>query len=100
MAQELVYDCKTGASELRDYVPDAPTVPQSITPRQAKLALLGAGLLDQVELMMNSADRATEITWQYALSFDRDDAMLNALAAQLGLTSEQVDDLFRAATTL
>lgn len=75
-------------------------VPSSITPRQARLALLGAGLLSNVTTAIAAADEATKIAWEFATYVKRDNPIIAAMAAQLGLTSAQVDDLFRAAAAI
>ncbi len=75
-------------------------VPQSVTPRQARLALLAAGLLDQVEAAIAAGPRADRITWEFAAEVRRDYAMIANLGASLGLTAGQIDDLFRAAAAL
>ena len=79
---------------------DGEMVPATATPRQMKLAMLGAGLLDNVEAFVAGADRSVQISWEYATEFDRFAPMLNAMAQAFGLTEAQVDDLFRAAATL
>lgn len=75
-------------------------VPQIVTRRQAKRALLAAGLLSTVETAVSGASAEVQIDWADALEFRRDNPTIAALAAALGLTSAQVDDLFRAAATL
>lgn len=75
-------------------------VPASVTPRQVRLLLLSQGLLDDVQAMIAAQDQATRITWEFALEFRRDDPLLNALAANLGLTDQQIDDFFIAAAAL
>lgn len=77
-----------------------PPVPESVTPRQVRLLLLSQGLLDEVEAMIAQQDKATQITWQFALEFKRNDPLLEALAANLGLTNEQIDQFFIAAAAL
>lgn len=77
-----------------------PVVPSSVTPRQVRLLLLSQGLLDEVEALIAASDQATQITWQYASEFRRNDPLLEALATQLGLTSQQVDDFFIAAAAI
>lgn len=77
-----------------------PPVPQSVTPRQARLALLGAGLLDAVNAAVAAASAQAQIDWNYALEIRRDNALIAGMAATLGLTSAQIDDLFRAAAAL
>jgi len=105
---EVITDAQTGEQTIRPYTPEeiaaienAPTtVPQSVTPRQVRLLLLQQGLLDGVEAMIAASDQATQITWQYASTFNRNDPLLDALAARLGLTSQQVDQFFIAAAAL
>lgn len=76
-------------------------VPKVVTIRQAKLALLQAGLLDDVEAAIAASDnRAAQIEWEYATEFRRDWPALLALQPSLGLTDQQIDDLFRLAATL
>ena len=74
-------------------------VPQSITPLQAKLQLLKLGLLDEVEALV-TGDRTSQLYWEYASVVERDNAVLLLMAEQLGLTSEQVDEMFIAASKL
>ena len=75
-------------------------VPGVVSRRQARLLLLGQGLLDQVEAMMATQDRAAQITWQDATEFKRNDPLLKGLATNLGLTEEQIDQFFIAAAQL
>jgi hypothetical protein len=84
-------------------VPDpfvAPPVELSVTPRQARLALLQAGLLDQVQAAVDAAGGATKITWEYALEIKRTDPMITAIGSALNLAPEQIDNLFQLAATL
>lgn len=75
-------------------------IPASISPAQARLALLGAGLLDQVEAAVSAADLVTQIAWQQATSIERDSPTVAALSAALGLTSGQLDALFIAGAAI
>lgn len=72
----------------------------AITPRQARLALQQAGLLDAVTAWIASADATTQIEWEFALEVRRDWLPILACATALGLTEAQVDDLFILAATL
>ncbi|MEY4756847.1 MAG: hypothetical protein RJA34_1745 [Pseudomonadota bacterium] len=81
-------------------VPPAPQVPQSVTMRQARLALLGAGMLTQVNAAITQADQAAQIEWEYAQTVERNSALVQTLAAGLGLTDADLDALFVAAATL
>lgn len=79
---------------------DPPGPPVEIERLWALLALQGAGLLDLVEAAIAEADRAVQIYWRDAGSFRRDSAILIEFATGLGLTSDQLDDLFRHAASL
>jgi len=79
--------------------PPPPPVP-SVSPRQARLALLAAGLLDQVQAAVDAAGGATKITWEYATEFLRTDPLIASIGEALGLTDEQIDVLFRYAAKL
>lgn len=81
-----------------------PPVPTAVTARQARLALLGAGLLDSVEAVLAGMEgpqgAAARIEWEYALEIQRVSPLIDGLAPALGLTDAQIDDLFRAAVVL
>ena len=79
---------------------DPNIVPQAVTRRQALLALLAAGKLDQIELLIQSAPRAVQIAWEAAGTFERDNPLIATLAPQLGLTDQDVDNLFIEAAKL
>lgn len=72
----------------------------SISPRQARLALLNAGLLDKVENAIKAGPRSVQIEWEFGLEVRRDHQMVAHMQASLGMTSEQVDALFRSASEL
>jgi hypothetical protein len=77
---------------LREFRDDG--IPYKISIRQAKLALLGAGLLDDIENAMANADRSVQISWEYATEFERDNPLILYFQSQLNLSKEQVDNLF------
>ena len=76
----------------------------SVTMRQARLALLGAGLLDDVDAAINAMPEpqrtAARITWDYSSTVERDNEVLVALAASLGLAESDLDNLFTTAASL
>lgn len=74
-------------------------VPQTITPLQAKLQLLVMGLLDEVDTMV-ATDRKVQLYWEYALVIERNNDILLSMSEQLGLTSEQLDNMFIEASKL
>ena len=75
-------------------------VPQQVTMRQARLALLNAGLLDDVEMLIAAAGRAAQLEWEYATVVDRSGPIVSAVQQQKALTDAQIDDLFREAAKL
>lgn len=82
-----------------------PSVPASVTPRQARLALRAAGLLDQVPaaiVAIEDPDVRTdvEIEWEYSTAIERAHAWVDSLGTALGLDSDGLDQLFIAASAL
>ena len=75
-------------------------VPQTVTMRQARLALLSAGLLDLVTETVAGAGQAAQIEWEYASDVGRNATLIQTLAGVMGLTDEQLDGLFVVAATL
>lgn len=73
--------------------PQAP-VPTSITMRQARLALLKAGLLDTVNAGVSSLGQAAQIEWEFATTVERSAPLVVALASVLGLDDAALDALF------
>ena len=86
--------------------PPAPPVPvpQSVTMRQARLALHAADLLSSVDTaiasMQEPAKTAALIEWEYASAVERNAGLVPAMASALGMTDAQIDDLFITAATL
>lgn len=75
-----------------------------LTARQIRLALLsvmGTGYDAQVTGAINAAiadeteKAAALIAWEYATQFQRDEPLVMALGVALGMTSEQIDTLWR-----
>ena len=88
---------ETAAGIVEGFDLDAPPVPASVSPRQARLAIESAGLTAQVEAAVESAGTAARIAWDYALEVRRDDPLLVQLATALGLSDGDLDQLFVAA---
>lgn len=93
------------APELPQYVEPPPQIPSVITMRQARLAMLSSGLLDKVEpaiATIEGADKKSiaEIEWQFSQSIERSAPWFSEITNAMGLTSEQVDSLFKQAGEL
>lgn len=79
--------------------PPAP-VPAEVPQWQARRALLAAGLLTAVEAAVAAASQDIQITWEYAPNIVRNSPFVTSMAAALGLTDAQLNDLFRAAAEI
>lgn len=80
--------------------PQPNPVPSSVTMRQARLALLAVGLLDDVEAAVAAAGRAAQIEWEYATDVQRTHPLIAAVQAAQGMSNADVDQLFIAAAEL
>lgn len=82
----------------------APEIPASVTMRQARLAMLGAGILSQVDALIaampGDEGESARIDWNHARDVKRDWPLIGALLPQMGLTEQQIDDLFIYAATI
>lgn len=81
------------------YVPPPPTIPQTVTRFQALATLSAAGHLPAIRTYISTLDQdnITRLAWEHATDWERTSPTLAALAAMLGLTDTDVDDLFIAA---
>lgn len=79
-------------------------IPQSVTMRQARLALLGAGKLAEVDAAIAALSEPTrtaaQIEWEYSNEVQRHNGIVSQLGPALGLTDAQIDALFVAAAAL
>jgi hypothetical protein len=71
-----------------------------VTMRQARLALLAAGKLAAVKSAVAAAPEYVQISWECAGTVERDNSVLTAMAAQLGWTDSEIDNLFTEAAKL
>lgn len=70
-------------------------VPFSIAPAQGRIALARRGLLAAIQnAIPTDVENPTRIYWEYAISWERSHPLINQLAAALGLTEAQVDEIF------
>ena len=107
---ELPQEVSTGHLEFDQAVMDAhleaakPPVPQVVTMRQARLALLGAGKLAAVNAaiaaMPGAQGEAARIEWEFSNDVNRKQPLVLAMGPALGMTAKQLDALFTAAATL
>lgn len=109
----MTVNLTTGEITQRELTPDEiaalppagpPPVPQIVTMRQARLALLVAGKLSQVDTVIESLPEphksAARIEWDYSSEVQRDRPFVKQIGAALGYTDEQLDQLFVEASKL
>lgn len=85
------------------YVGEQPVEPAPIkplSPRQFRQALTALGLRATVEAAIAAADQDTKDWYEYATSFERTNSVLVAMAAALGKTDADIDELFALGATL
>jgi hypothetical protein len=96
-----------GEGSIQDWIDDLPeieivinSIQDSISPAQLREALLLVGLLDTVEMAVNSGDRSLQIWWEFATSFSRSNPKVRAMVAALGKSDEDMDNIWTLAVTL
>jgi hypothetical protein len=84
--------------------PPPPPVPIEVTQRQARMALLSVGLLSTVEAAINALPdpprTEARIAWDFSNTIQRSNPFVSQLAALLGFTESQLDELFITAAGL
>lgn len=88
-----------------EYVAPRPIVPEVVLRSEGKAVLIQAGLWDSVVAYVESISDPTQqalarVTLDDTVHWRRDSPTLNAAAAALGLTDQQLDDLFIAASEI
>jgi hypothetical protein len=69
-------------------------VPPMVTNFQCRAMLIQLGLFDTVDAEMQSMGGVALQAWEYANTVDRRGALVTNMAAALGLSPDEVDDLF------
>jgi hypothetical protein len=76
----------------------------TVSMRQARLALLQAGLLSNVDAAIaalpSPQKEAAQITWEYATEVKKSDALTSQLAYAFGMSDQDIDTLFEVAKGL
>ncbi|MDE0922366.1 hypothetical protein [Aurantimonas coralicida] len=76
------------------------SVPDCMTPLQARKALRASGLHAEVKSFISNLSDEEREAWEYATSIERDNAVIEKGRLALQMTHEQIDDLFRLGVTL
>lgn len=101
---DIVYgpqvDVYYGGVKLVPWMMDAP-IPQQVPMWAVRTVLQNDGLFDQADALVKaSTDNALKNVWEYGNFADRNSNAIATLSAALGLTSEQVDQMFIDANNL
>lgn len=76
----------------------------SVTMRQARLALLSIGKLDDVEVAIDALPdpqkAAARIEWDFAATVEKSSPLIQLLAPQIGIDQVELTALFNAAALL
>jgi hypothetical protein len=84
--------------------PPPPVIPQSVTMRQARLALHANGLLGSVQPAIDALTEPqhtqAQIEWEYSNALERGNPFVATLGAALGLNAAALDALFVQASQL
>lgn len=79
-------------------------VPESVEMAQARLALIDAGLLASVNTALTAMTgidgEKARAEWEFRPNVRRDSQLVIGIAGSLGLTDQQIDNLFIAASKL
>jgi hypothetical protein len=101
---KLIQPGSGGIPVLVDCPVPAPAIPQQVTMRQARLALLTAGKLAAVDAAIGTLPspqkEAAEIEWDYSSTVDRSSPLMDLLGPALNLDKAALDALFVAAAAL
>lgn len=74
-------------------------IPQTITPRQARLYLHSIGKLSEVEAIVKT-NELYQIEWEYSLNYDRNNVLVTEIGLQLGWNETELDNMFIEASHL
>lgn len=76
-----------------------PAVTQ-VTMAQARVALRRSGLLSAVEGAVSAAGGEVQDAWEYSHTVHRTSALVMSIGDSIGLTPQQIDDLFAQAADI
>lgn len=75
-------------------------VPISVALWQAKAALFAVGKLDAASTMVSAIGGNVALAWEYGNTIDRNSPTMQSLATHLGLSVDDLDNLFIAASKI
>ena len=78
--------------------------PSVATPLQIRLALIKLDMLEQIQnfiaALQEPAKTIVLTEWEYTLEFNKNSSTIQSLGAQMGLTEEQLDEIFELAASI
>jgi hypothetical protein len=93
-----VTDNPEAVQKIIDDFKDHQEIPKTISMRQARLVLLKSGFLPTIEEVLRALPSPSRevaiIEWEYATEVHRDSDLINSLGPVLGLSDEQIDQMF------
>lgn len=75
-------------------------VPYEVTNFQARAALMASGQFTLVDTAIKAVGGVALQAWEYANNITRNGALVNSMAVSLGLTEEELDNLFIEASNI
>ena len=86
-------------------IPPPTVIFPDVTPRQMRQALVLSGIsIEQIEIALSSLPEPTKslamIEWEYSLAFQRNRPLVRQVGLLLGWTDQQLDELWRFASSL
>ena len=101
--RQMIAEWEAEGNTIAPYEP-APAPLPILSARQFRLGLHTNGLLASVQSSIDAMEEpdktAAQIEWEYATQIERDHPLVQNLSAQLGLTDEQIDAMWREAAAL
>lgn len=99
------YQAVLDISEHTSFASGFKTVPRVVSPRQIRIALIASGFtlstIESAIAALPEPDRSfAQVSWEYSVEFQRDNPLILSMAPVLGLTSQQIDNLFIMASSL
>lgn len=77
-----------------------PDVPSTVTNAQARIALRNAGLLETIQSIVDQSPPSVIDAWEYSPTISRDSSLVLMISQGLGMTDENLDTLFAAASSI